>query len=138
MSSSYIPANVAKLVRQRASNRCEYCLLRQSSQEATFHTDHIRPRADGGQTRPDNLALACVTCSLRKAARVTVRDPKTGRLVVFFNPRTDSWSEHFTWTPTWRVNGLTPIGRATARVMGMNRKAIIAIRQQLNALRRFP
>ncbi|MDA0837848.1 MAG: HNH endonuclease signature motif containing protein [Planctomycetota bacterium] len=138
MSSAYIPANVAKLVRQRASNRSEYCLLPQSSQEATFHIDHIRPRADGGQTHPDNLALACVTCSLRKAARVTVRDPKTGRLVVFFNPRTDSWSEHFTWTATWRVNGLTPIGRATARVMGMNRKAIIAIRQQLNALQRFP
>jgi hypothetical protein len=36
----------------------------------------------GGETTPDNLALACVSCSLRKQARRSVREPQTGRPVV--------------------------------------------------------
>ena len=67
--SPYIGADLARLVRKRAGNVCEYCCLPQSSQEATFHVDHIQPAVARGLTTPDNLALACVTCSLRKAAR---------------------------------------------------------------------
>jgi len=78
MSSGYIPERLVRAVRQRAGSVCEYCRLPQWSQEATFHVDHIRPRSAGGATHEMNLALACVTCSLRKAARVSVRDPKGG------------------------------------------------------------
>ena len=49
-------------------NRCEYCLLAQAGQEATFHVDHVTPRVAGGPTIDGNLALACVGCSLRKGA----------------------------------------------------------------------
>jgi hypothetical protein len=59
--SEYIPAALAALVRERAGDACEYCLLPQSSQETTFHIDHVQPRADDGTTTADNLALACVT-----------------------------------------------------------------------------
>ena len=55
------------LVVNRAGNRCEYCRLSQEGQEATFHIDHITPKARGGLTEPKNLALACVSCSLRKS-----------------------------------------------------------------------
>jgi len=65
--SEHIPAALVKLVRERAREVCEYCLLPQKSQEAAFHVDHIRPRAAQGATRAENLALACVTCSLKKA-----------------------------------------------------------------------
>ena len=59
---------------RRAGNRCEYCRLSQAGQEAAFHIDHIHPVAEGGETVLENLALACVSCSLRKAARRFARD----------------------------------------------------------------
>jgi 5-methylcytosine-specific restriction endonuclease McrA len=61
--------------------RCEYCGLSQEGQEATFHIDHVIPLAAGGKTVAENLALACVSCSLRKAARQTAIDPQSGKEV---------------------------------------------------------
>lgn len=136
--SDHIPADLARRVRLRAGNVCEYCRLPQSSQEATFHVDHIRPRDAGGETRLDNLALACVTCSLRKSARTRARDPRTRRLVPLFHPRRDLWAEHFHWNNRWRAGGTTAIGRATIAALGMNRPAVIVIRQMLATLGRFP
>ena len=49
--SVHIPAILARLVRKRAGNACEYCRLPQSSQEATFHVDHIRPASSAGCDR---------------------------------------------------------------------------------------
>src|SRR5437660_1945545 len=71
--SAAIPANVVRYVRLRAREVCEYCRIPQWSQEATFHIDHIHPVADGGQTTEDNLALSCITCSLKKGARTHAR-----------------------------------------------------------------
>lgn len=113
----------------RAGNRCEYCQLSQLGQEATFHIDHVVPRAAGGPTTTDNLALACVSCSLRKWAKQTATDPDTGAEVPLFNPRTQSWDEHFRWDGV-RVVSLTPTGRATVTALDMNRPLIIAIRQE--------
>jgi 5-methylcytosine-specific restriction endonuclease McrA len=77
--TQYVPVALAKLVRARAGYKCEYCRLPQSSQEAAFHIDHILPQAAGGATVADNLALACVTCSLRKAARTFAYHPGSKR-----------------------------------------------------------
>ncbi len=55
-----------------------YCGLSQEGQEATFHVDHVVPVNAGGPDTGDNLALACVSCSLRKAARQTAVDPTSG------------------------------------------------------------
>jgi hypothetical protein len=134
----HIPAHLVRLVRQRARNVCEYCLLPQESQDATFHVDHIHPASAEGETVADNLALACVTCSLRKAARIRGRDPLTKQLVPLFHPRRDRWPEHFAWASGWRLFGLTPQGRATIAALGMNRPSLIAIRRTLAALGRFP
>src|SRR5438876_11553262 len=72
--SGYISARLVRQVRERAGNICDYCWLPQHSQEATFHVDHVVPRSKGGPTSLENLALACVTCSLRKAARASARE----------------------------------------------------------------
>lgn len=138
MTPRHIPAQLALRVRRRAGNLCEYCRLPQFSQEATFHIDHIQPRAAGGRTTIGNLALACVTCSLRKAARQRARDPRTGKHVSVFHPRRDRWSDHFTWTDSLRIRGRTATGRATIAPLGMNRAAVVAIREQLFLLGRFP
>jgi len=79
-----VPRRLRRLVVTRAGERCEYCRLAQIGQEATFHIDHILPVADGGETVAANLALARVSCSLRKEARRTVRDPDTRRYVTIF------------------------------------------------------
>src|SRR5205807_1590389 len=136
--SELIPASLARRVRQRAGDVCEYCRLPQWSQEATFHVDHIHPLADGGPTKEENLALACVTCSLRKGARTQARDPKRKVLVPLFHPRRDRWADHFRWTKTWRLAGRTATGRATVTALGMNRPAIVFIRRAWVALGRFP
>src|SRR5438270_10674380 len=106
--SERIPAALVRLVRRRARHVCEYCLLPQSSQEAAFHVDHIQPRAAGGSAIAANLALACVTCSLKKAARTRGRDPLSKKLVPLFHPRQDRWPDHFRWTRGCRVAGRTP------------------------------
>ncbi len=126
---SDIPANLQRLVARRAGGRCEYCELSQEGQEARFHIDHVVPATRGGATIEENLALACVSCSLRKAAKQSALDPQTGREAALFNPRVDSWERHFGWDGA-RVVGLTPTGRATVEALKMNRLLILAIRRE--------
>src|SRR3954452_9856993 len=115
---SDIPRALHDEVLLRAANRCEYCQLSQLGQEATFHIDHVVPRVAGGPHTADNLALACVSCSLRKWANQTATDPDTGEEVPLFNPRTQVWAEHFRWDGE-RVIPLTPAGRATVAALAM-------------------
>src|SRR5688572_25367009 len=93
-----IPARLRRQVIQRAGDRCEYCRLSQAGQEAAFHIDHVLPLNSGGKTTLANLALACVSCSLRKGARLTAIDSQTGRETPLFNPRKDVWRLHFRWS----------------------------------------
>ncbi len=84
--SAHIPADLIKRVRERAGEICEYCLLPQAWQEARFHIDHIRPRAANGQTILNNLALACVTCSLKNPQRRMASIPNPRNLFCFLTP----------------------------------------------------
>lgn len=134
---SYISLFLRKLVIRRAENRCEYCQLSQKGQEATFHVDHIFPVASGGETTAENLALACVSCSLRKGAKEAAFDRKTEKQVKIFHPRKDVWSEHFEWQQTI-VKGKTAKGRATIELLNLNRRLILAIREEEILLGRHP
>jgi hypothetical protein len=124
-----IPVGLRRQVVFRAGGFCEYCGLSQESQEAAFHVDHIIPRASGGPTSADNLALACVSCSLRKQSRRSCQDLQTGRTVPFFNPRRQLWSDHFRWDGL-TVVGVTATGRATVVSLKLNRPLILAIRAE--------
>ena len=124
---SEIPAALRRGVIERARGRCEYCGLAQRTQEATFHVDHITPRSSRGPTRPENLALACVSCSLRKEARRSAADPATGRMVPLFHPRRQVWRDHFRRDGV-RIVGMTPTGRATVAALRLNRPLVLAIR----------
>jgi hypothetical protein len=122
-----IPAHLRRSVVERARARCEYCGLAQAGQEATFHIDHVIPVAAGGETTLGNLALACVSCSLRKGARQRAADPLDGSEVELFNPRRDPWAKHFSWNGT-EVIAQTPTGRSTIAALQLNRAAVRAIR----------
>ena len=117
---SGIAASLRDEVVLRAGGRCEYCGLSQAGQEATFHIDHVVPRSAGGSTEADNLALACVSCSLRKWARQAAPDPETGEDAPLFSPRAERWADHFQWEGVVVVP-LTPTGRATTATLAMNR-----------------
>jgi len=134
---SAIPASLRRLVIQRAGDLCEYCCLSQAGQEARFHIDHIIPLVAGGKTIADNLALACVSCSLRKGARQKIEDQQTGEIVSVFNPRRQIWKEHFQWVG-FQVVGLTATGRATIVTLNLNRPIILAIRAEEELLGRHP
>jgi hypothetical protein len=130
MNGGYVSAPLQRRVRDRASNRCEYCGISQAGQEATFHVDHIRPRRDGGRTTSENLALACVSCSLRKGARTSAIDPETEQLAELFNPRSLDWRAHFELADDFRLVGRTPEGRATVQLLSINRPLAIEIRRE--------
>jgi hypothetical protein len=132
-----IPASLRRLVIQRANNRCEYCGISQTGQVATFHIDHIVPVVAGGETTAENLALACVSCSLRKGARQALKDLETGEVVFIFNPRQQVWKEHFDWNGV-QVVGLTVTGRATLQALDLNRSMMLTIRVEEELLGRHP
>ena len=134
MTTAITPA-LRALVVERAQGQCEYCGLSQAGQEATFHVDHVTPRVAGGPTEESNLALACVGCSLHKAARREGPDPTTGATVTLFSPRTDRWSSHFVFDGVW-VRGTSPIGRATVEALAMNWQLLLEARAAQEALRR--
>jgi 5-methylcytosine-specific restriction endonuclease McrA len=47
--------------------RCQYCGDHKSARDLTL--DHILPRAQGGESTPQNLVAACVRCNQRKGNR---------------------------------------------------------------------
>ncbi len=138
MTGIYVPVTLRRRVRERAAERCEYCRLAQVGQEATFHLDHVVPQNKGGETTWGNLALACVTCSLRKGARITALDPVTQEMVTLFNPRLDAWTNHFELTEGLLIVGQTPRGRATVELFGMNRGITVSIRHEESLRGRYP
>jgi hypothetical protein len=124
-----IPAELRREIIARAEDRCEYCGLSQVSQEAVFHVDHIMPLSVGGATASNNLALACVSCSLRKGARQDAIDPESGDRIRLFHPREDRWMAHLYWEGV-RVAARTAVGRATINALRLNRELALAIRQE--------
>jgi 5-methylcytosine-specific restriction endonuclease McrA len=46
---------------------CQYCGVRKAADELTL--DHITPRAQAGDSMPENLVAACMPCNNRKGNR---------------------------------------------------------------------
>lgn len=132
-----VSARMRRLVTERAEHRCEYCKLSAQGQAATFHVDHIMPQAAGGLTILENLALACIHCSLRKGARQRAADPKSGAKVPLFHPRLDSWAGAFRWNRV-KLIGRNATGRATVAALGLNSPEHLVIRGFEARLGRHP
>ena len=124
-------AHLRSLVRKRAGDRCEYCLLPQSAASfLRFHVEHIRARQHGGTDDPDNLALACPDCNAHKGPNLTAIDPDTNQLVQLFNPRIDRWTEHFTHVGAV-LQGVSAVGRATVALLMMNDPDRVEMRAEI-------
>jgi hypothetical protein len=92
----------------------EYCKTSSKLTGMPLVMDHILPQVAGGSDEPENLAAACYRCNEFKGSKTHAPDPATSTLVPLFNPRQQSWTEHFTWANGGtHIVGLTPTGRAT-------------------------
>jgi hypothetical protein len=105
----------------------------QSASAFEHEPDHIIPTQHGGRTKADNLALSCLRCNRRKGPNVGSFDPETGSLVPFYNPRSQTWNDHF------RLDGaiilpLTPEARVTVKIMQLNDEQRVEERKRLMAL----
>ena len=137
MKQSRIFAALRRQVRERAGERCEYCLLAESQAFFPHEPDHLIAQKHGGTTTSSNLALACFDCNRFKGSDIASIDAVTGELVALFNPRTQRWSEHF------RLNGgeiipLTPVGRVTEKLLRFNLPDRVETRGRWAALARIP
>lgn len=129
--SRYVKAELANAVARRAGDRCEYCRI--SIEDTYFggEIDHIRSIKHGGQTRPDNLALACQPCNRNKGSDLGSISARSGLLIRFFNPRTDNWPDHFDVGSNAEIIALTETGEVTTRIFGFNDPDRIAERKGL-------
>jgi 5-methylcytosine-specific restriction endonuclease McrA len=137
MTSNPISASLRQLVIERAKGRCEYCLIHQDVSIYSHEVDHIIALKHSGQTIAENLALSCLPCNRHKGSDFATIDPNTGEIVPLFNPRRQVWDEHFTLN-NGRIEGITLIGQATARLLMFNTPTRILERQLLIAQKRYP
>jgi hypothetical protein len=131
-----VSEQVREAVVRRANNRCEYCQLPAQFQISGFEIDHILPRSRGGQSELTNLALACPHCNARKWAHTDGEDSESGQLVALFNPRMQTWEDHFRWSeePHFMLVGVSTCGRATIARLQMNHPDLVSIRRLLDGL----
>ena len=121
-------------VADRADEKCEYCQYPEQFSPSAFEVEHIVPKAAGGLTEHNNLALACSHCNVHKATRQKGVDSLTETEVRLFNPRIDDWADHFLLNrETGELEGQTSMGRVTADVLAMN--AVQPIRARRNLIR---
>ncbi|MEM7015537.1 MAG: HNH endonuclease [Verrucomicrobiota bacterium] len=131
--------NMRLQVAERAKGVCEYCRAPDSFASDVFETEHVIPRIRGGITELENLAWACGGCNLFKGAKHEGPDPDSREMAPIFNPRHDSWEEHFVWSEDFlRIIGISASGRATVEVLRMNRISVMNLRRALLAVGQHP
>lgn len=123
---------IARAVRGRAGNRCEYCLLPAAHVLLRFEVEHVIARQHGGSDALGNLAYACLHCNKHKGPNLSGLDRagRQPRIVRLFHPRRHQWRYHFALDGP-RLVGRTAIGRVTVQVLAMNDPLAIVLRQEL-------
>jgi len=137
LSTSYISAELRRLVVDRADQLCEYCLIHRDDTFFGGSIDHIISSKHGGLSREENLAHACLLCNSSKGSDISSLVPETRELVRLFNPRIDRWSDHFRLDRVVIVP-VTAIGEATVRILGFNQEDRLLERELLQSVDRYP
>jgi hypothetical protein len=139
VSTPHISSGLRKIVRARANESCEYCLVTGVHQVHSFPIDHIISVKHGGVTDEQNLALSCLDCNLNEGSDIASLSARTGELIRFFNPRADQWEQHFRiGADGFRIVPLTDVGEATCRILQFNAPKRIEERYQLHLLSLYP
>ncbi len=134
---SYLPAALRRQMRERAADRCEYCMLAEEDAYLPHEPDHIIAEKHGGTDKLENLALACFDCNRFKGSNIASLDPVGGELTPLFNPRMQKWSEHFE-ARGGEIIPLTAVGRVTERILRLNLPARVEVREMLAEMGDYP
>ena len=121
-----------RFVHHRARSRCEYGHLPQAGHEERFSVDHVVAQSHRENDATDNLALCCLRCDLHKGTNLSGLDPANLAIVPLFNPRQQTWAEHFRWDGP-HLAGRTPAGRVTVATLHMNAPERVRLRTLLIA-----
>ena len=97
--------------------------MHQSLQGATFHVEHVIPLSRNGSSEFDNLALACPSCNLKKSDRVEIQAVNSESLIPLFNPRQQSWRDHFSWND-FKMIAKSDVGQVTIFTLDLNHDAL--------------
>jgi hypothetical protein len=135
--SGLFSTGVRTQVAERASYRCEYCLIKEEDSFLPFHVDHVMARKHGGSDALDNLAYACPHCNQHKGTDLTTYLHDIGEIVPIYHPREDEWDQHFS-IELGRIVGLTRKGRATVQLLHINQPERLLIRQVLMEAGLYP
>jgi HNH endonuclease len=118
---SEISKELEAKIRSQAKNRCGYCLVPQKLVSYKLEIEHLHPKGKGGRSEEENLWLACRQCNLSKGVKTHGFDSVTFKRVNLFNPRKQTWFEHFAFTEDQtEIIGKTPCGRATVSTLQLN------------------
>ena len=133
MSKTYISASLRRMVGDRAKGCCEYCLIPEALSLSSHQVDHVIAEKHDGDTTPENLALSCCLCNQAKGSDIASIDPNTGKVVRLYNPRKDTWTDHFTLeVKSGLIHPQTAIARVTAKLLRINRLENLSVRQILS------
>lgn len=114
-------------VAARAAYQCEYCRLSERYTSLPFQVDHVIAAKHEGKTSLENSAYACLHWNAFKGPNIAGKDPVADQIVRLFDPRRDSWEDHFHWEgPVLKAR--TGIGRATVAVLRINLPYRVAVR----------
>ena len=134
--ASDVTEPVRRQVIERAHHHCEYCRIHEDSAGFMHQIDHIVSRKHGGSSEIDNLAYACVLCNRYKGTDIAALS-RAGTPVRLFNPRRDSWDEHFLLRGPV-IEPLTPVGEVTARTLRFNAVERVLERRLLQSIGTYP
>ena len=79
---------------------------------------------------PENLGLACPDCNRHTGPNLVTLDSLTREIVRLFHPRRDVWENHFEYSGAI-LEGRTPVGHATIRLLQINTVERVEMRAEL-------
>lgn len=125
-----IPAKLRELVISRANALYEYCKYLEEDAFYAFHIDHIISLKHGGQDDPENLSYSCPPCNRAKGSDIGTLIGDNKVLIRLFNPREDTWEDHFSWDGV-EIVPLTDVAIATIQLLKMNHVDRLIERQRI-------
>jgi len=129
--------DLRNFVASRSDFLCEYCLIHQDDTLFGCQIVRIVSIKDGGNCEAENLAFACTFCNRSKGTDPRTLLGRTGELVRFFNPRQDTWHEHF-YIEGFQIKPKTHTGEVTVEVLKFNSTERVLERSALCESGRYP
>lgn len=85
----------------------------------------------------ENLALACQPCNRNKGSDLGSISLNSGKLIRFFDPRNDIWTEHFQIQKN-KIKPISEIGKVTEKILKLNSEERVQERLGLIEIGHYP